>query len=291
MKQLKNNTIGVISIFISSVFYAICIPCTKLLEMHISSVFLGGLLYFGAGLGMFFISLIKNNQSELSLKKRNLPYLTAMVLLDISAIIALTSGISMTTAANASLLLNFELAATTLVAFYIFKEFISKKAALAIVLIFISSMILSFEKHEYFAFNLGSLLVLLSAIFWGIENNCTKMLSSKDTIQITAIKGLFSGLGSFFIAYIIKENIPEFKYILIALFLGFLSYGVSVALYIYAQRFLGASKTGALYSATPFLGVIFSFLILKENPEMQFYIALLIMIFASILILRDTQNS
>lgn len=197
----------------------------------------------------------------------------------------------MTNAANVSLLLNFELVATSFIAFFIFKEYISKKTLKAIIFITVSSLILSFEKQGNLTLNIGALLVLLSTVFWGFENNCTKMLSSKDTRQITIIKGCFSGFGSLIIAYLLKETVPEIQFIVFALFLGFISYGISVALYIYAQRFLGAAKTGALYSITPFLGVLFSFLILKEFPDLKFYIALIIMIFSSILIIRDTQNS
>ena len=70
-----------------------------------------------------------------------------------------------------------------------------------------------------------------------------------------------------------------------------MSYGISVSVYIYAQRFLGAARAGAYYSEAPFFGVVFSLLILNERPDIKFYIALLIMLTASILVILDTKNS
>ena len=289
--RLNKKLIAMSSVMLASMLYAVCVPCVKILNGNVPDIMMGGLLYLGAGFGLIFTTLIKEGKSELSLTKKELPYIVAMILLDITAIMALMFGISKTTGANASLLGNFELAATSLAAFFIFKEKISSKLFAAIILITIASIILSYEGSLSFEFSLGSVLVLISCILWGFENNCTRMLSSKDTRQITIIKGCFSGLGILIIAFIAGETIPQVKWIILVLLLGFISYGISVSLYIYSQRFLGAAKTSAFYSSAPFLGVLFSMLILHERPLMQFYIALFIMLAASILVINDTHNS
>ena len=123
-----------------------------------------------------------------------------MVVLDIAAPILLMLGITMSNAANVSLLNNFEIVATSLIAFFVFKEALSKRLVLAIALVTAASIALSFEGHGSFQFNAGSLLVLGAACCWGLENNCTRMLSSKSSVQITTIKGIFSGLGSLMVA-------------------------------------------------------------------------------------------
>lgn len=291
MKFSNQNKIAAVSALFSAILFAICIPFAKLLGNHIPSAIMGGLLYLGAGIGLLITLIIKQGKPNLSLTKKELPYIIAMIILDISAILFLMFGICKTTGANASLLGNFELVATTLAAFVIFKEAISKRLFLAIALITAASIILTFEGSGSFVFNIGSILVLLSCICWGFENNCTRMLSIKDTRQITIIKGCFSGIGGLIIAFLIGESLPEIKWAILAMLLGFISYGVSVSLYIYAQRFLGAAKTGAIFSSAPFFGVIFSLMLLGEKPLPQFYIALLIMLIASALIIRDTQNS
>lgn len=291
MKLLKSKTgIAIIAVMLSAIFYAVCIPFAKMLTSHISPVMLGGLLYMGAGLGLAIMNLfIKTEASPLT--KSEFPFMSAVVVLDISAITFLVVGISKTMGANATLLGNFELVSTSIFAFFIFKENISRKLFLAIIFITIASIILTFEGEDSFNFNSGSLFVILAYICWGLENNCTRMISSKSTKQITMIKGFFSGTGSLIIAAILKESLPAIKYLVIALILGFISYGLSVSLYIYAQRYLGAIKTGAFYALSPFVGILFCLALLGEIPQLQFYVALLFMIAGTVLVFGDTKNA
>ena len=114
------------------------------------------------------------------------------------------------------------------------------------------------------------------------------MLSSKSSVQITTIKGLFSGLGSLIVALIAGENIPEIIWMIAVLLLGFVAYGLSINFYIKAQKHLGAAKTSAYYSIAPFLGVFFGIVLLNETPCIQFYIGLVIMIIAIVLMIKDT---
>ena len=288
---MNKTTIAVLSAFLSAILYAVCIPFAKILGNYVPSVVMGGLLYLGAGLGLLITTFVKQGSPELALTKKDIPYMSGVVFLDIAAILLLMFGLANTTGANAALLGNFELAATTIAAFFVFKEFVSKRLVWAIILITVASIILSFEGEGSFVLNIGSISVLLACICWGVENNCTRMLSIRDTRQITLIKGCFSGLGGLIRPLLAGETLPAIKWVILVLLLGFISYGVSVTLYIYAQRFLGATKTASCYSAAPFFGVLFSLLILGERPEMSFYVAFLVMVVATILVIRDTQNS
>ena len=146
---------------------------------------------------------------------------------------------------------------------------------------------MSFEGKGSFDFNTGSLFVLGAASCWGLENNCTRMLSSKSSVQITTIKGIFSGLGSLIVALIIGEPFPALVSILAVLVLGFISYGLSINFYIKAQKDLGAAKTSAYYAIAPFLGAAFGMLLLHERPGIQFYVGLVIMIVATVLMIEE----
>ncbi len=149
-------------------------------------------------------------------------------------------------------------------------------------------MILGFEGTGSFVFNKGSASVLCACICWGIENNCTRSISDKNSEQIVLIKGIFSGLGSVIVALCLGEEVPQVWYVLLTMLLGFVAYGLSINLYITAQKDLGAAKTSAFYSVAPFLGVGFSFLILGEAPAVQFYVALIIMIISTVLMVKET---
>ena len=190
----------------------------------------------------------------------------------------LTFGINHTTAANASLLNNFEIVATAIIALCLFKETISKKLWIAITLITIASLILSFEDMSSLSFSLGSIFVLLSCVGWGFENNCTRQISGKDPLQIVAIKGCCSGTVTMIIALVSGERMNNSVYFIAALLLGFVSFGLSNFFYIFAQRKLGAAKTSAYYAISPFIGTLLSFIIFKQVPTIPFLIALVIML-------------
>ena len=249
-------------------------------------------LYLGAGLGLFGVGLFQKAsgkaQKQERLTKKELPYTIGMVVLDILAPIFLMMGIARTNSANASLLNNFEIVATSLIALFIFKEKISKLLWGAIALVVAASVILSFEGAGAFVFNEGSLFVLAASVCWGMENNCTNKISHKSAVEIVVIKGCFSGLGSLIVALIVGETLPALKWMVLVLLLGFVAYGLSINFYIRAQSTLGAAKTSAFYSVAPFLGVAFSMLLLGERPGVQFYVGLLIMAVSTVLMIKDT---
>ena len=274
---------------LAAALYAINIPVSKILLKQVEPTMMAAFLYLGAGLGLFLYGLISGEKDKGDPLTRNeLPYTIGMIALDVAAPILLMLGLEQTNSANASLLNNFEIVATSMIAFFVFREALSKRLTLAIILVTAASIALSFEGEGSLQFNIGSLLVLGAACCWGLENNCTRMLSAKSSVQITTIKGTFSGLGSLVIALIIGEKIPGLGWILAVLLLGFVAYGLSINFYIKAQKDLGAAKTSAYYSIAPFLGVIFGILLLNERPGIQFYVGLTIMIIATVLMVKDT---
>ena len=262
--------------------YALNAPVSKLLLKDVPPTMMAGMLYLGAGIGMTLMGLVRsktgNGKQEMQLTKKDLPYTLGMVILDIAAPIFLMIGLSRTTAANVSLLNNFEIVATSIIALLIFKERIGKRLWIAISLITLSSILLSVEDSSSFSFSFGSLYVLAACVCWGLENNCTRCLSKSDPLEIVVIKGFGSGIGSVIIGLAVGEALPLWGDILKILLLGFVAYGLSIYFYVYAQRDLGAAKTSAYYAVSPFIGVLLSFIIFREIPGVLFFIALAIMI-------------
>ena len=105
----------------------------------------------------------------------------------------------------------------------------------------------------------------------------SRMLSSKNPAQIVIIKGFGSGLGAILLSLLIGERFFRIGYIMLALLLGFVAYGLSIYFYIYAQRDLGAAKTSTYYAVSPFIGAGLSLVIFHELPSVLFVAALLIM--------------
>lgn len=286
----KNKLKAIMFAFLAAVFYAINVPISKVLLQHVGPTTMAALLYLGAGIGIGMMSLFnkKDREKAESLTKAELPYIVGMIVLDIAAPIFLMLGISYGSSANASLLGNFEIVATTVIALILFKEAVTKRLWVAIGLITLSSILLSFEGTDSFHFSYGSLMVIMATVCWGLENNCTRELSSKSTYQIVMLKGLCSGLGALVISLIKKESFPGFGYIAIALALGFVAYGLSIFMYVRAQNVLGAAKTSAYYAVNPLIGALLAFVFLSESLSWMYVIALIVMVIGSALVVVDT---
>ena len=151
---------------------------------------MAALLYLGAGLGMAVIGLFRAQKtSEAKLTKTQMPYIIGMVVLDIAAPIFLMFALSRATPATVSLMNNFEIVATAMIALIAFKGTMGKRMWLAIFFITAASFVLSIQDARDFSFSPGAVLVLLACACWSLENNCTRMLSLKDPMQIVVIKG------------------------------------------------------------------------------------------------------
>ena len=282
MEQTKTAQARAVGFAIlAAALYALNAPLSKVLLGQVPARMMAALLYLGAGAGMLLLRLMQKSMGESSaeapLTRKELPYTVAMVVLDVAAPIFLMLGLTGTSAASASLLNNFEIVATSMIALAIFRERISGRLWLAIGLVTLSSIVLSLEGGGSLQFSLGSLLVLLACCCWGLENNCTRALSEKDPLEIVVVKGFGSGMGAMIVALVCGEHLPALLPALGALALGFVAYGLSIFFYIYAQRTLGAAKTSTWYAISPFIGVGLSLVIFRQIPGLMFWVALAIM--------------
>lgn len=275
---------------LAALFYAASFPFSKMLLLRSGPVMMAAFLYLGAGLGigLMYYAGRKRKAAGDRLGKKDLPYVLGMIALDVAAPIFLMLGLTRAPSSQASLLNNFEIVATSLIALMVFRERITGRLWAAITLVTLASLLLSFEWPFHFSFAPGALLVLLAASCWGLENNCTRMLSSKNTYLVVTLKGIFSGLGSLLVAFLTGERLPALPLIPAVLLLGFASYGLSIFLYIRSQKELGAAKTSAFYALAPFLGALLSLVILGEQLAGHYFLALGVMLLGSWLLVKDT---
>lgn len=277
----KNTARGIALAVLAAALYAINAPFSKLLLQHIPATLMAGFLYVGAGIGMITIYVLRRvkgkKADDKGFSRTELPFVIGMVALDIAAPICLMLGLSCTTAANASLLNNFEIVATAVIALAVFKENISPRLWLGIAFVTASCAMLSFEDMSSLRFSGGSLLVLLAAVCWGLENNCTRKLSSGNPLKVVLLKGIFSGTGSLIIGLCIGERVAAPQYIPAVLILGFVAYGLSIFFYVHAQRLLGAARTSAYYAVAPFISAALSLVMLRERPAPTYFAALMLM--------------
>ena len=288
---MKKRSAAAISALLAAALYAVNIPLSKLLLRHVSPTMLAAFLYLGAGAGLLLCRLAGRGMGRPApanpLTRKELPWILAMVVLDIAAPILLMMGVARTNSSTVSLLSSFEIVATSLIALAVFREALSRRLWAAIALVTAASALLGWEGSGL-VFNRGALLVLGACVCWGFENNCTRMLSARSAVETVTIKGCCSGAGSLAVALTLGEPLPELVWLPVILLMGFVSYGLSITLYILAQRELGAAKTSAYYAVAPFLGAGFSVVLLGERPGLLFWEALAMMALSAFLTARDT---
>ena len=263
----------------AAALYALSTPFSKVLLVDVAPNMMAALLYLGAGAGMTVLSLAdgaRGGAGEVRgrpLERADAPYVAAMVVLDMAAPLLLMAGLSLSSAESVSLLNNFEIVATALIARLAFGERVGARTATGIGVISLACVLLSWDAGVR-GFSAGSLLTLAACLCWGNENNCTNRLSDCDPVHVVVIKGWGSGTGALVVALCAGDALPT----LVDAGLGFVSYGLSIACYVRAQRDLGAARTSAFYAVNPFIGSALAFALFRTPLAPTFVLALVLMV-------------
>ena len=186
-------------------------------------------------------------------------------------------GLTRTPASGASLLLNLEGVFTALLAWFVFREPFDRRIALGMVAIVAGGAVLSWEGRLSWGGMMGPMAVVGACSCWGVDNNLTQKVSAGDPVQITMLKGLIAGGVNTAVALFLGANWPAGSRLFAALVLGFLSYGVSLVLFVLALRSLGTARTGAYFSTAPFVGALLSLAIFRERPTTFIIVAAVLM--------------
>ena len=283
---MKKSSLGIIFAILAALCYSLVNPINKLINNEISPLLSASMLYFGTflvGAIYFLIQIIfKKYRKEDNLEKKDIPYLLLAILFHSGAAISLMFGLRYLSSSNASLLGSFELISTSLIAFLLFKENISKWLWIGIAFIFAACVIISLGDLENLNFSIGSVLCLISPICFGFANNFLKKISNKNPAVSISFLGLGGGIISLVIGLCVGERFVSFTPALIEMSVGVISYGIALILFIYAERFVGASKTSAFFSLAPFIAIILSLIIFQEIPNYTFYIGLGLLVVGTI---------
>lgn len=288
----KNYFYPVLYAFLAAVLFGSSTPLAKLFLKGINPVLMASLMYLGSGIGLLFYKLIQRlltkSFMESGLKGSDFLWLGGTIVAGgILAPIFLMTGLKNSPAATASLLLNFEGVATTMIAALVFKEAIGKRIWTAVILILLASILLSFNLSGNFGFSAGALCVIAACFFWGLDNNFTRNISAKDPITIVTIKSLAAGAFSFVLSLSIENKMPGIGVLAGAMLLGCFGYGISIVFFILALRNLGTARAGALFGIAPFVGTALSFILFSDYPGIQFFISLPVMVAGAWLLLSE----
>lgn len=247
---------GVAAALSAALLFGAGIPFAKLLLHSLSPWLLAGLLYLGAGIGLTLQRRL-NKAPPAHFQKDQLPWFVgAVVTGGVLGPVLLMFGLSGMPASGASLLLNAEGLFTALLAWFAFKENFDRRVALGMLAIIVGAIVLSWPGEASFSGIWPSLAVLGACLAWGIDNNLTRKVSLGDATWIAAVKGLVAGSVNLLLAISLGTAWPPLANIAAAMLLGFLAYGVSLALFVVGLRQLGTARTGAYFSVAPFVGAL-----------------------------------
>lgn len=274
------NRIGITLAMAAAVLFGASTPLAKWLLDDIAPALLGGLLYLGSGIGLWVFRLLRDRgwQSP-GLRAAEWPFLLGAIGFGgVLGPLALMWGLTSTSAATASLLLNLESVLTGVLAWLVFKENADKRIVLGMAAIVAGGIVLSWQPDGAGpSSTTGMLAIALACLCWAIDNNLTRKVSASDAVFIAGTKGLLAGLVNSAIGLGLGAHWPATAPLLSALALGLAGYGVSLVLFVLALRALGAARTGAYFSTAPFVGAALSLLFLGESVQASFWWACALM--------------
>jgi drug/metabolite transporter (DMT)-like permease len=263
----------------AAVFFGGSTPFAKQLVGQISPLLLAGLLYAGSGIGLVLTRLIKDRGWHSSgLVKEDWVWLIGAIGFGgILGPILLMFGLQQTSAATTSLLLNLEAVLTALLAWVIFKENTASRIVFGMFLIVSGGILLSWPHDGTTGNSEGSTAIAAACLCWAIDNNLTRKVSAGDPFFIAGCKGLVSGVVSLSLALSFELKFPDLITTSYALLVGFIGYGASLVLFVFALRGLGTSRTGAYFSTAPFVGAAIAILFFHDTTSVLFWVAAALM--------------
>lgn len=252
----------------SAALFGAATPLSKLLLGVTDPWVLAGILYLGAGLGLGAFQagrrILRVPSVEAPIRRQEIPLLALVVFFGgVLGPVLLMFGLSMTSAAAGSLLLNLEGLATMGIAWVVFREYVDRRLLLGALAILAGAALLSWNGRAV-RFDLGGLLIAAACLSWAIDNNLTRRLSATDPVQIATIKGLVAGAVNLALALIAGAALPSLSVVLAGGLVGIFSIGVSLVMFLLGLRYLGTARTGAYFSLAPFVGALLALIMLPE---------------------------
>jgi drug/metabolite transporter (DMT)-like permease len=275
------NTLGAFYGLGAALLFGLTTPILKLFLPVYDLLPVAGLLYVGAGLGLGLFEILlaftrspASSQFETPIQTGDIGRLLGIILTGgILGPILMLYGLERISAVVGSLLLNLEAPLTILLAVTFFREHLGKREVGAAMCILAGAGLLSYGPGTVYGDWLGVISLGGACVCWAVDNNLTQGLSLRNPLAVARVKGLSAGGFSLGLSWLMGYEFPDMTAIGMILVLGFVGYGVSVVLDIYALRLLGAAREAAFFSTAPFIGALAAVPILGEHWRLGEYLA------------------
>src|SRR5215469_7125329 len=248
---------SVLAALCAALLFGASTPLAKVLVGEMPPILLAGLLYMGSGIGLWVARIVRGRAARRArLSPWEWPWLVGAILTGgVLGPILLMYGLTRTSAAGASLLLNLEAVLTALLAWVVFRENADRRVVLGMALIVAGGVALAWPASGAGRTSvIGVLSVAGACACWALDNNLTRRVSASDPLFIAGTKGLVAGITNIALALALGAQWPPPAWSAAAMAVGFVGYGVSLVLFVLALRGLGSARTGAYFSTAPFVG-------------------------------------
>jgi drug/metabolite transporter (DMT)-like permease len=274
----------------AAVLFGCSAPLISTLTGSGSALSIAGLLYAGATVALLAVRLIRGTRAETPVSRRDIPALAALTVLGgVVGPVALVLGLARLSAAAGSLLLNLEAVFTLALAVLLGREHLGRRGMVSAGLTIAGAVLLS-EGSLAGASWIGGALIALATLAWGIDNNLSQRLSLRDPLQIATLKAAGASLPMLGLALLLGHRFPPLPATLALLVIGALGYGISIWLDLLALRDLGAAREAVLFATAPFVGALFSLLVLGDAATPTLLLAAALMAAGVVLLLREQHS-
>lgn len=246
---------GVLAVLAATLF-GISTPLVQRAGTGIGPFTTAALLYAGAAL---LGALLRQPAGrEARLRRSDLPRLLAMAALGaVLGPVALAWGLQHTSGTSASLMLALEALFTAVLAHWMYRESMDRRVWTAMLLLMAGAVVLILDRGAAGqAQLLGLLAVLVATAAWGIDNTLSRGVAERDPAQVVLVKASLGAPAALLLAFAWVEPLPNLGQVAALLAIGASGYGLSLRLYLLAQRAFGAARTGSVFAFAPFIGAV-----------------------------------
>jgi len=262
MGRLSPIGAGVLLAVIAAVAFGVTTPVVAGVGAFVGPFTTAALLYAGAAAAAGLLRLLKR-RSDARLRRSDLPRLVAVAI--VGGAIAptfLVWGLQRSGATVGALLLNLEAVFTVLLARTCFREPIGARVAVAMLVMLAGGVALTLDVSRDTSWGvLGVVAVSIATLAWATDNTLTRPLAERDPLEVVAGKGALGALVTTTAAFVVREQLPPLWACAALLACGATGYGISLRLYLLAQRRIGAGRTGSVFALAPFIGAAIAFAI------------------------------
>lgn len=285
--SLHSAQLGIVRCAAAAALFGATTPVASRIAGETSAPLLAGLLYLGAAIAV--APLARGKRLEPGAARRNVrPLGIAVVAGGFLGPLLLAAGLARTPAATASLLLNLELVATTVLAAVFFGEHLGRRVFTGTVLVTLAGAALAWSGAP--ELRLGALFVAGACVCWGLDNCVTAALDSIAPEHITLAKGAIAGTTNLVIGLALGGSLPSGPDTMLALVAGGLGYGLSITLWVAGARDLGAARGQLVFSTAPFIGVVVAWVGLGDAVRRVEVLALFVAAAGVLRVLRSDHD-